>query len=404
MSKKHEPGMAYDMKKLHKVFAFFSLIFLMAVVWVALDDYIRPWKAVQIEAMKIEKSKLAEKIAAEEKTISKEKLSVLEKQLEEARESVKKRSSEIQELNSKLEVVQKDIKEESIISGRLNGDVAALGFKWGGAVSHKAPYADKLLKDLKVKKKLFADSKDRMKDLQSKESKFKQWLFPSVRIRQAGIMPSQLLWLYWPVKLILAILLPLGLLELRGAWSHWAVLAGGSIAGFFAIDYWLRMRRKQRQIRIIHSLSFFVDLLSAYLKSGSPLSQAFEYSARFGFKKDHPLAKEAMLVVAELNAGRNLRKALRAMWRRTGVQDLHRLAGVLEVGAQVGAPIIDTLLQQANVLREKQKEIVIKLISRKSMEMFIPMGLVSVPMFVLLVVFPAGVQIQEAFQMFKLMF
>lgn len=171
MTKKHEPGMAYDMKKLHKVFAFFSLVFLMAVVWVFLDDYIRPWKAIQVEAMKIEKKKIADKIAAEEKKISAEKLSILDKQLEDAKKKVSERTEEIAKIESELNLVRRDIKEESITSGRLNGDVAALGFKWGGAASHGASYADKMLKELQLKKKLFAESKDRMKSLQANEKK-----------------------------------------------------------------------------------------------------------------------------------------------------------------------------------------------------------------------------------------
>ena len=51
----------------------------MVTVWVFLDDYIRPWKAVQIEAMKIKEQKLQAKLEeAEEKTSIKEKLEKLE--------------------------------------------------------------------------------------------------------------------------------------------------------------------------------------------------------------------------------------------------------------------------------------------------------------------------------------
>ncbi|EQC52675.1 c-type cytochrome [Bacteriovorax sp. DB6_IX] len=174
MAKKHEPGMAYEMKKLHKVFAFFSLILLVSVVWVFLDDYIRPWKAVQIEAMKIEKQKLAEQIEAEEKAISQEKLDILEKQLEEAKKDVAGKNDEISKLNGELNTLLRDLKEETITNGRLNGDVAALGFKWGGAVAHEAPYAPKLFKQLQEKKKLFAASKDRMKTLQGEEKKIRR--------------------------------------------------------------------------------------------------------------------------------------------------------------------------------------------------------------------------------------
>ena len=54
--------MAYDTNKLNKVFAFLSVLFLVTVFWVFLDDYMRPWKAVQIEGMKIKREKLQKKI------------------------------------------------------------------------------------------------------------------------------------------------------------------------------------------------------------------------------------------------------------------------------------------------------------------------------------------------------
>ncbi len=171
MSKKHEPGMAYDMKKLHKVFAFFSLAFLMAVVWVFLDDYIRPWKAIQVEAMKIEKQKIAEKIEAEEKVISKEKLALLETQLKEAQAKVETRAADIKVLQEELRILNRDIKEETIINGRLNSDVAALTFNWENAHSHHKPTEADLFAKLRDNKKLFAESKDRMKELQGRDKK-----------------------------------------------------------------------------------------------------------------------------------------------------------------------------------------------------------------------------------------
>lgn len=171
MSKKQEPGMAYDMKKLNKVFAFFSLAFLVAVIWVFLDDYIRPWKAIQVEAMNIEKDKIAKKIAAEEKVINQEKLTQLEKQLEDAEKAVAAKHEEIKKFEDEKQILLRDIKNETIINGKLNSDVAALTFNWEQAHANHSPSADSLYEQLTSKKKLFAESKDRMKALQALEKK-----------------------------------------------------------------------------------------------------------------------------------------------------------------------------------------------------------------------------------------
>lgn len=171
MSKKHEPGMAYEMKKLHKYFAAFSLVLLFSVIWVFLDDYIRPWKAYQIEAMKIEKKKIAKQIEEAEKEINDEKLKELDAQLAEGEKVVEANSKAIKELEAKLNILKRDLKDETIINGTLNSKVSALTFDWGVAESHGAKYAPKLKAKLDKNKALFAASKDRMKGLQAQEKK-----------------------------------------------------------------------------------------------------------------------------------------------------------------------------------------------------------------------------------------
>ena len=55
---KLEPGMAYNTKRLNKVFAVLSIVFLFVVIWLILDDYIRPWKGFQVKALKIKQEVL----------------------------------------------------------------------------------------------------------------------------------------------------------------------------------------------------------------------------------------------------------------------------------------------------------------------------------------------------------
>lgn len=248
---------------------------------------------------------------------------------------------------------------------------------------------------------LSLDEEARLLAAERRPGLLRRWLFPARLIRQAGIMPEQLRLLYWPCKLAVAVLLPLALLEWQGPWSQWPTLCAAALLGLFAFDLWLLRHRQRRRARIQRTLGFFVDLLRAYLSSGSALAQAFEQAARFGFKTDHPLAREALLVCAELNAGQSLRKALQSMGQRTGVQELRRLAAVFEVGTQVGAPILQTLEKQSQILLEKQRAQAAQVLNRKSMEMLFPLGLVCLPMFLLLVIFPAGVQLYDAVQILK---
>ena len=74
MKKKIEPGMAYNMEKLNKVFAFLSVVFLITVFWVFLDDYTRPWKKYQLEALQLKQQKISEKVQKAEAEIDQKKL------------------------------------------------------------------------------------------------------------------------------------------------------------------------------------------------------------------------------------------------------------------------------------------------------------------------------------------
>ncbi|CBW25142.1 putative cytochrome-related protein [Halobacteriovorax marinus SJ] len=176
MSKKQEPGMAWNMQKLNKIFAFLSVAFLVTVVWVFLDDYIRPWKAVQLKGMEIKKQKLAEKIKAEGELINQEKLAQLEMQLEASQKTVDSRKKDIEVAEEELRVVKKDLKNETIVKGIANSQVSALTFQYGVAHAEHASNADSLYKKLHVKKKEFAESSERMKILQAKEKELKRKL------------------------------------------------------------------------------------------------------------------------------------------------------------------------------------------------------------------------------------
>jgi nitrate/nitrite-specific signal transduction histidine kinase len=70
MSENKEPGMAYSMPKLHKIMAILSFVFFVTVVWVFLDDYIRPWKAIQVEALQIQRKHTEEAIKLAQKAKS----------------------------------------------------------------------------------------------------------------------------------------------------------------------------------------------------------------------------------------------------------------------------------------------------------------------------------------------
>jgi len=224
-------------------------------------------------------------------------------------------------------------------------------------------------------------------------------LYPARLVRQTGMIPGQVVVFYWVGKFILAILLPLLIAELTGTLSLF-VFVLIALIGFFAIDIWLQLRRRHRVQAIERDLGYFIDLIAAFLKSGMNLSQAFRQASQYGLPKGNFLAREVDLVARELEAGSERESAFNSLAERTGVKDLQRLAAVMNVGFRVGAPITETLESQSALLRAKQWEQAESMVSRKSLEALFPLMLVSIPLMLVLIFFPAAVQIYEIFSMF----
>lgn len=171
MSKNNkEPGMAYDMSKLHKIMAVLSFIFFVTVIWVFLDDYFRPWKAYQVEAMKIQRRHLDAQIKVVSENINEEELKVLNEKLAKGEEIVASRKDEIATKEKELTGIKAKLADQTIVNGILNGQVGAVNFNYETAVGHHDDQkSKKLFKELSDLKAKFNKGKDDLKKLQEEE-------------------------------------------------------------------------------------------------------------------------------------------------------------------------------------------------------------------------------------------
>ncbi len=220
--------------------------------------------------------------------------------------------------------------------------------------------------------------------------------------RQAGLDPEGALWSFWLAKLLLAVALPLGLFEL---WSRYpsrpppAALVALALVGFLLPDLWLFLRRRHRRQRIRAALSYFLDLLVALLYAGLSLEEAFRRAAYQGLAPSDPLAREARLVSAELDAGREQGQAFRALAERTGVTELRAVASALRLAARHGAPVESALGSQADMLRVKRRENARREIVAAATKAIFPVFLCGFPVFLVIIFFPAVLEIIETLRL-----
>lgn len=163
--------MAYDTKVLNKVFAVVSVVFLLVVIWMVFDDYIRPWKAVQVKALDIEKQKIQEKIKEIDGSVDGEKIKEVKAKIADAEKEIATHQEKVDKINETIDGIKKKIYVQNMVNGVNGSKAAELQFKYEHAMMENHPEQAKKLKvqfdDFKKKE---VEGKDELKGLQAQEA------------------------------------------------------------------------------------------------------------------------------------------------------------------------------------------------------------------------------------------
>jgi len=163
---KREPGMAYDTKVLNKIFAVVSVLFLFVTIWVVLDDYIRPWKAIQVKALDIEKQKIQEKIKEIDGSIDGKKIKEIKDKISTAEKSLESQKNQIEKINDKISEIDRKIYVQNMVNGVNGSQAAEFQFKYEHALMENHPEEAKKLKvNFDDYKKKEIEGKDNLKGL-----------------------------------------------------------------------------------------------------------------------------------------------------------------------------------------------------------------------------------------------
>jgi tight adherence protein C len=218
-------------------------------------------------------------------------------------------------------------------------------------------------------------------------------------IRQAGFRSGAGLVFLWAAKLLTAALVPLLASEIVGDLAYKSVstrvVALLAVVGFFLPDLWLLRERARRRRRVRQALSYFLDLVVSLLYSGLTLERAFLRAARDGFTESNPLADEVLILGRELEMGKDRATAFAELAYRTGVTELRAVAAAVQMGLRLGAPIRETLEAQAELMRTKRRELALRQISMASVVSILPVFLSGIPLYAVVVYFPAFLQVME---------
>ncbi len=182
-----------------------------------------------------------------------------------------------------------------------------------------------------------------------------------MRLAQAGYLGVDAVRTYFIVRLLLALVLPLGFLALAPLFSAnipvEKVLATGlalTIFGLYLPSVWVTQRIRDRRRAFQESFPDALDMLMVCVEAGLGLDSAL---SRVGeqMAMAHPvLAQHFGLVSLELRAGKSREAAMRNMAARIGAPEVTSFVVLLNQSDELGTSIASTLRVQAEEMRLKR--------------------------------------------------
>ena len=172
------------------------------------------------------------------------------------------------------------------------------------------------------------------------------------------------------MKVLMPIIM-VGLALVTGAYtfSPFFILLLAAFIGYLIPDWWLSWRIKARQHRLRLSLPDGLDLLVICVEVGLGLDQALMRVAN-ELQIVHPeLSEELQLVTAEMRVGKTRIEALRELGRRTGLEDIKSLVGMLIQTERFGTSIAQSLRIHSEDLRTKRRQRAEELSAKTSVKM-----------------------------------
>ncbi|SEQ60708.1 DUF5936 domain-containing protein [Streptomyces radiopugnans] len=127
------------------------------------------------------------------------------------------------------------------------------------------------------------------------------------------------------------------------------VLAVGMIAfGVFWAEVGIWSAIRERRKAIDRTLPDFLDVLAVVVSAGLGFRQALERTAD---KYQGPWADEVRITLRQMDMGVSRRQAFDELRRRNDSEQVAQFVTALQQGEELGAPIVETLIQIANDMR-----------------------------------------------------
>lgn len=215
-------------------------------------------------------------------------------------------------------------------------------------------------------------------------------------LRRAGqdytLTPVQ----FFAGKLVASVMFGAGLAYITTKIGSSAVVGGmvGAMLGFFMPEFWLSDMTKKRNLKILKSLPFFLDIVTMAVEAGMNLSSALQKSVEK--IPPSPLVFEINRVLREIRAGKPRTDALRDMAARLNFPAINSLVSALVQGEIMGSSIGPILRAQSEQRRTERFQRAEKLALEAPVKMLGPLIMCIFPCTFIVIGFPIAMQIMQA--------
>lgn len=175
-------------------------------------------------------------------------------------------------------------------------------------------------------------------------------------------------------------------------WPTW-IWGASALAGFAGPDLGLSARLRARRREMLAGLASATRLLSLAVSAGYGLEQAVAEVASSG---RGPFFDELAHRISKARLeSRPSVDALADLAQDADLPELAALSGALMIGSRQGVPVLGTLKAQAAAVRERWRLGLIESGERAAVTMLLPIGVLILPAFFLVVLYPAAVNLMQ---------
>ena len=174
---------------------------------------------------------------------------------------------------------------------------------------------------------------------------------------RAGFRRPEIMQAITGVRLLLPIVF-VGIVYFTGLyrWNPYLIFAVAALAGYVLPEMWLVGRIRSRQHRLRQALPDGLDLLVICVEAGLGLDHALLRVAQ-ELHLTHPqFCEELQLVNTQMRLGKTRTDALRELARRTGLDDIKSLVGMLVQTERFGTSIAQSLRVHSDDMRMKRRQ------------------------------------------------